>query len=387
MSVFLHVTNDGNERNFLMKVGCVKEIKKYEYRVGMTPDNAGEYILHGHEVYIEAGAGAGSSFSDEDYRKAGAVILDSAAAVWETCEMIVKVKEPLREEYPLMREDQIIYTYLHLAADRPLTEALMAGRSKAVAYETIRDRDGGLPLLRPMSEVAGRLSVQEGAKCLEKPMGGMGLLLGGVPGVRKANVVILGGGIVGTSACKMALGLEADVTILDNNLDRLSWLDDLFGQRVQTLYSTSASIEASLQQADLVIGAVLIPGAAAPKLVKRHHLPLMKPGSVIVDVAVDQGGCCETTRATYHDEPTFVVDGVVHYCVANMPGAVSRTSTLALTNATLRQGLLLADQGLEAAVKADPGLLPGVNCYKGKLTCREVAEAFDMEYVELGSLL
>lgn len=370
-----------------MKVGCVKEIKKYEYRVGMTPDNAREYTLHGHEVVIETGAGEGSTFTDDDYRQAGARIAGSAREVWEQCDMIVKVKEPLEQEYPLMREDQIIYTYLHLAADRPLTEALLASKSKAVAYETIRDATGGLPLLRPMSEVAGRLSIQEGAKCLEKPMGGMGLLLGGVPGVKKANVVIIGGGVVGMSACKMALGLGAYVTILDNNVDRLSYLDDLFGQSIQTLYSTATAVEKAVTEADLVIGAVLIPGAAAPKLVKRSYLKNMKKGSVIVDVAVDQGGCCETTKATYHDNPTFVVDDVVHYCVANMPGAVSQTSTLALTNSTLRQGLLIADKGLEEAIKADPLLAPGINCYQGKLTCYEVAEAFDMEYTTLDQLV
>lgn len=366
-----------------MKIGCVKEIKKYEYRVGMTPDNVREYKAHGHDILIEQGAGEGSSFSDDDYLAAGASIAGKAEDVWAACDMIVKVKEPLEQEYPLIREGQIIYTYLHLAADRPLTEALLKAGAKAVAYETIRDASGGLPLLRPMSEVAGRLSIQEGAKCLEKPMGGMGLLLGGVPGVRKANVVIIGGGIVGMSACKMAIGLGANVSIFDNNIDRLSYLDDLFGQSIQTIYSSSAAIESALSGADLVIGAVLIPGAAAPKLIKREYLKGMKNGSVIVDVAVDQGGCCETTRATYHDNPTFVIDGVVHYCVANMPGAVSHTSTFALTNSTLRQGLLIADKGLEEAARADRFLAPGINCYRGKLTCREVAEAFGMEYTPL----
>jgi len=368
-----------------MRIGTVKEIKHNEYRVGLTPNNAREFINHGHQVFVQAGAGLGSSLSDEDYAAEGATLLGSAKEVWETCDMIIKVKEPLPDEYPLIREDQIIYTYLHLAADKKLTEALLTSKSKAVAYETIRGADGGLPLLRPMSEIAGKLGVQAGARCLEKPMGGRGVLLGGAVGAAKANVVIIGGGVVGTAALKMALGLGANVTIFDNNLDRLAYLDDVF--KVQTMYSTHAAIEAALPDADLVIGAVLIPGAAAPKLVKRSSLKNMKPGSVIVDVAVDQGGCCETTKPTYHDNPTFVVDGVVHYCVANMPGAVSQTSTFALTNATLSYGLKIADLGLEAAVKPDSGFMLGVNCYKGHLTCEEVARDFGMPYTPLSSLL
>jgi len=370
-----------------MKVGCVKEIKKHEYRVGLTPENAGEYRSHGHEVYIQSGAGNGSSFADADYVAMGAKILPSAEDVWGLCDMIVKVKEPLKEEYPLIREGQILYTYLHLAADRPQTDALLKSKCAAVAYETIRDKNGGLPLLKPMSEVAGRLSIQEGAKYLEKPMGGMGILLGGVPGVPRASIVIIGGGVVGTNACKMAVGLGANVTILDSNIDRLAYLDDIFGQSVQTLHSTGAAIEKAVAGADLVIGAVLIPGAAAPKLLKKSYLKNMKPGSVIVDVAVDQGGCCETTRPTYHDDPIFVVDGVVHYCVANIPGAVSRTSTIALTNATLRHGLAVADSGLENAAKADPLLALGVNCYKGSLTCKGVADSFGVDYTPLSSLM
>ena len=370
-----------------MKVGCVKEIKKHEYRVGMTPGNAQEFVSHGNEVYIEAGAGDGSSFTDAEYQTAGATVLHSAEEIWAACDMMVKVKEPLEREYPLLRKDQIIYTYLHLAADRPLTDALLKASCKAVAYETIRDRKGGLPLLKPMSEIAGRLSIQEGAKCLEKPMGGMGVLLGGVPGVNSADVVIVGGGVVGTNACKIAVGMGANVTILDNNLDRLAYLDDIFGQRIRTLFSTGASIEKAVAGADLVIGAVLIPGAKAPKLVKREYLRNMKKGSVIVDVAVDQGGCCETTHTTYHDNPTFVVDDVVHYCVANMPGAVARTSTIALTNATLRYGLAIADNGLEKAIARDPLLASGVNCYQGKLTCREVADSFGVQHTDLAELL
>ena len=370
-----------------MKVGTVKEVKKNENRVGLTPSNVKDYVANGHEIFVQAGAGLGSYLSDEEYAAAGAKILPSAADVWATVDMIVKVKEPLAEEYDLMREGQIIYTYLHLAADRPLTEALMAKKTKAVAYETIYDKHGGLPLLKPMSEVAGKLSVQAGARALEKIMGGRGVLLGGVPGVPKAKVVIIGGGVVGISAMKVALGMGADVTILDKSLDRLTYLDDIYGQSIQTMYSTQYNIEQAIKEADLVIGAVLIPGAAAPKLVRREHLKMMKPGSVIVDVAVDQGGCFETTKATYHDDPTFIIDGVVHYCVANMPGAVSSTSTFALTNATLAYGLKIANMGLEAAVSSDDCLLPGVNCYAGKLTCKEVADFFEMEYTDLRTLL
>ncbi|MCL2397600.1 MAG: alanine dehydrogenase [Defluviitaleaceae bacterium] len=369
-----------------MKVGTVKEIKRYEFRVGLTPANAQEYVANGHQVFVQAGAGLGSSLTDEDYIAAGATILPTAEDVWAMCDMIVKVKEPLEAEYGLMREDQIIYTYLHLAADKPLTEALMKQKTKAVAYETIRDRSGGLPLLKPMSEVAGKLSVQAGARCLEKIMGGRGVLLGGVPGVNKAEVVVIGAGAVGISAMKMALGLGANVTIIDRDFNRLTYLDDIYGQKIQTLYSTQYNIEQAIFKADLVIGAVLIPGAAAPKLVRRKHLKKMKPGAVIVDVAVDQGGCFETTKMTYHDDPVFVIDNIVHYCVANMPGAVSQTSTFALTNATLSYGIKIAND-LEGAAKADPGLMLGINCYQGKLTCEEVARDFDMEYTDPATLI
>ena len=370
-----------------MKVGCVKEIKKFEFRVGLTPDNVREYRAHGHEVYIQSQAGEGSGYTDSEYTNAGAEVLPEAKDIWERADMIVKVKEPLSDEYPLIRQNQVLYTYLHLAADKNLTEVLLHSKVKAVAYETITNTDGSLPLLKPMSEIAGRLSIQEGAKALEKPMGGMGVLLGGVPGVMKAKVVILGGGVVGFNACKVAVGFGADVTVLDINIPRLTALDDFFGSKIQTLFNTSAALERSLAEADLVIGAVLIPGAATPKLIKREHLNRMKKGSVIVDVAVDQGGCCETTRPTYHDAPTYEVDGVVHYCVANMPGAVSKTSTTALTNATLSYGLLLADHGLEKAVSENTGLARGVNCYNGCLTCKEVAESFNMEYISLQSLI
>ena len=370
-----------------MKIGTVKEIKRHEYRVGLTPGNVKDYVNHGHQVYVQAGAGEGSSLTDEEYAAAGATILPTAEEVWATCDMIVKVKEPLAAEYPLMGENQIIYTYLHLAADKSLTDALLAQKCKAVAYETIRDAEGGLPLLKPMSEVAGKLSVQAGIRCLEKPMGGRGVLLGGTVGVKKGDVVIIGGGVVGTAALKMAVGLGANVTLINNSLDRLSYLDDLFGNQIQTMYSTPANIEAAVTNADLVIGAVLVPGAAAPKLIKREYLKHMRPGSVIVDVAVDQGGCCETSRPTYHDDPTYVVDGVIHYCVANMPGAVSQTSTYALTNSTLSYGLKIANMGLENAIATDDGLKLGVNCYQGHLTCEEVARDFGMEYTNIDSLV
>ncbi len=364
-----------------MVVGCVKEIKKHEYRVGMTPGNAKVYIANGHKVLIEKGAGVGSSFTDEEYAAAGATLLDTAKEVWEQAEMIVKVKEPLADEYCYLRKDLILYTYLHLAADKPLTDACVASGVKGVAYETITDKNGTLPLLTPMSEVAGRLSVQEGAKYLEKPFGGRGVLLSGVPGTKRGKVVILGGGVVGTNACKIAVGMGAEVTIMDVNLDRLRYLDDIFGRDVTTRYSSEDAIIEEITNADVVVGSVLIPGAKAPKLIKREYLKHMKPGSVVVDVAVDQGGCCETTKVTYHDNPVFVVDGVVHYCVANMPGATPNTSTQALTNATLRNGLLLANNGVEKACELNPYLVPGVNTYHGKVTCKGVAEAFELAYV------
>ncbi|MCL2355621.1 MAG: alanine dehydrogenase [Defluviitaleaceae bacterium] len=370
-----------------MKIGTVKEIKTHEYRVGLTPGNVRDYVSHGHEVFVQSGAGEGSSLTDEQYIAAGAKIVKTAEDIWAVCDMVVKVKEPLEPEYNLMREGQIIYTYLHLAADRRLTEVLAERKCKAVAYETIRDKNGGLPLLQPMSEVAGKLSIQVGARCLEKPQGGRGVLLGGVVGVNKAKVLIIGGGVVGTAALKMAIGLGANVVVIDNNIARLTYLDDVFGNQIQTMFSSTANLEAALPHADLIIGAVLIPGGAAPKLIKREHLKMMKKGSVIVDVAVDQGGCCETTKVTYHDNPTYTVDGIIHYGVGNMPGAVSNTSTFALTNATLSYGLKIADMGLEAAAKSDPGLLLGVNVYDGHITCDEVAEFFSMKYTDLNSLI
>lgn len=366
-----------------MKIGCVKEIKAFEFRVGITPGNVEEYVSHGHEVCIESGAGEGSGFSDGEYAAAGAKIVQNAKDVWSLSDMIIKVKEPLEQEYGLIRSGQILFTYLHLAANRALTEAVVKSGCTGVAYETIEDRFGDLPLLRPMSEIAGRLSIQEGAKYLEKPFGGRGVLLGGVPGVRNAKVVILGAGIVGKNACKMAVGLGADVTVLDINMDRLRYLDDLYDGRIKTLYSTPQVIKAEVSGADLVVGAVLIHGASAPKLVKKEYLAGMIPGSVIVDVAVDQGGCFETTKPTYHNDPVFTVDGVVHYCVANMPGAVPRTSTLALTNATLPYGLAIADKGVEALAAADAGFKKGVNCYGGACTYDKVAEAFGMQAQKL----
>ena len=369
-----------------MKIGCVKEIKNNEFRVGMTPDNVKSYTNAGHIVYIEKGAGEGSSFTDEEYKASGAVLMDTAKEVWDTCEMMIKVKEPLKEEYQYFHKDLILYTYLHLAADRPLTDALLQAGVKGVAYETLMERNGSIPLLAPMSQIAGRLSGQEGAKYLEKPFGGKGMLLSGVPGTPKAKVVILGAGNVGTNACKIAVGMGADVTIFDINLERLAYLDDIFGARIQTMYSTDAAIENAVKDADLVIGCVLIPGKAAPKVMKKEYLKEMKPGSVIVDVAVDQGGCCETTKVTYHDNPTFVVDGIVHYCVGNMPGAVPRTSTIALTNATLKYGLQIAGKGLENACKENDVIYSGINTYAGKLTCKNVADSFHVEHTEIKEL-
>ncbi|MDO4468372.1 MAG: alanine dehydrogenase [Bacillota bacterium] len=369
-----------------MKIGCVKEIKNNEFRVGITPDNVKSYTNAGHVVYIEKGAGEGSCFTDEEYKAAGAVLTDTAKEVWDACEMMIKVKEPLEEEYKYFHKDLILYTYLHLAADRPLTDALLKAGVKGVAYETLIERNRSIPLLAPMSQIAGRLSVQEGAKYLEKPFGGKGMLLSGVPGTPKAKVVILGAGNVGTNACKIAVGMGADVTIFDISLERLAYLDDIFGARIQTMYSTDAAIEKAVKDADLVIGCVLIPGKAAPKVMKKAYLKEMQPGSVIVDVAVDQGGCCETTKVTYHDNPTFVVDGVVHYCVGNMPGAVPRTSTIALTNATLKYGLQIAGKGLENACKENDVIYSGINTYDGKLTCKNVADSFNVEHTEIKEL-
>lgn len=369
-----------------MKIGCVKEIKHHEYRVGLTPSCVRSYISRGHEVLIQSGAGVAAGFDDEKYEMAGAKIIADKKEIFDKSEMIVKVKEPLPQEYELFHEGQILYTYLHLAASRELTEAMMKRKVKGVAYETIETPDGQLPCLKPMSEIAGRLSIQQGAKYLEKTFGGRGVLLGGVPGVKRGKVAIIGGGVVGTNACKIATGVGAEVTILDVNANRLAYLDDIFGSRITSLYSTDANIEMVLRESDLVIGAVLLPGAKAPQLIKRYHLSQMKPGAVIVDVAVDQGGCVETTRPTTHDDPIFVVDNVVHYCVANMPGAVALTSTQALTSTTLPYGLQIAELGLEEASKRSKPIYMGVNTYKGECVYENVAKAFNMAYTPLEKL-
>ncbi len=370
-----------------MNIGCVKEIKTHEYRVGLTPSCTKAYIARGHKVFIEKDAGLNAGFTDSEYTAAGAEIISEKKQIFDTCDMIVKVKEPLPEEYDLFHEGQILYTYLHLAADKELTDALLAKKIKAIAYETIETPDGQLPCLKPMSEIAGRLSIQEGAKYLEKPFGGRGILLGGVPGIRRGKIAILGGGIAGTNACKMAVGIGADVTILDVNSNRLAYLDDIFGTQITTLYSNDANIEYVLEQSDLVIAAVLIHGAKTPRLIKKCDLPKMKKGSVIVDISVDQGGCTETTRPTTHNDPVYIVDDVVHYCVANMPGAVALSSTLALTGTTLRYGLLIAEKGFERACMEHPAIAMGANLYLGKCVYQNVAESLDIEYYPVESVL
>ena len=370
-----------------MKVGCVKEIKQHEYRVGLTPSDVKSYVSRGHSVIIQKGAGEAAGFEDTEYEKAGAGIIDDRKKIFDTAEMIVKVKEPLPEEYELFHEDQILFTYLHLAANQKLTESLMKKGLKGVAYETIEDDKGQLPCLTPMSEIAGRLSVQEGAKYLEKTFGGRGVLLGGVPGVERGKVAIIGGGVVGTNACKIATGMGAEVTILDVNSRRLAYLDDIFGSRITTLYSTDANIEKVLRECDLIIGAVLMAGAKAPTLVTREHLKIMKKGSVIVDVAVDQGGCVETIHPTTHDDPVYVVEDVVHYGVANMPGAVALSSTKALTSATLPYGLMIAELGLETACSKSTAIKLGVNLYRGNLVYPAVAKAFNLPFKPIDELI
>ncbi len=371
-----------------MRIGCVKEIKNNEFRVGLTPDNVKSYVAAGHEVLIEAGAGEGSGFADAEYEQAGAAMVADAASIWASVDMMVKVKEPLPEEWPLFREGLVLYTYFHLAADQKQLDALLAAKVKAVAYETLQEEDGSLPLLAPMSQIAGRLSIQEGAKYLEKRFGGAGVLLAGVPGTPKANVVILGGGTVGTNACRIAVGMGANVTILDISLKRLEQLDHLFGSQIQTLVSTDSNVDRAVHDADLVIGSVLIPGAATPKLFRRSHLSHMKNGAVFVDVAIDQGGCGESSHVTTHDDPIYVEEGVVHYAVGNMPGAVPRTSTIALTNATLGYGLKIAAEGLETACRESDVICSAVNTYDGKLTCKNLADSFQgYDYVDIHDLL
>ncbi|WP_120632333.1 alanine dehydrogenase [Ruegeria sp. EL01] len=364
-----------------MKIGCPKEIKPQEFRVGMTPNAAQEAAARGHEVLIETGAGIGAGFENEAYVAAGARIVDTAEEVFATADMIVKVKEPQAVERKMLREGQLLFTYLHLAPDPDQTHDLIESGCTAIAYETVTDASGGLPLLAPMSEVAGRLAPQVGSWTLQKANGGRGVLMGGVPGVGPANVVVIGGGVVGTHAAKIAAGMGADVTVLDRSLPRLRYLDDVFGGVFKNQYSTAGATAELIQTADMVIGAVLIPGAAAPKLVTRQQLSTMKPGAVLVDVAIDQGGCFETSRATTHADPIYDVDGVMHYCVANMPGAVARTSTIALGNATMPFMLSLADKGWKQACQDDPHLLAGLNVHAGQLTYYAVGKALGIDVV------
>lgn len=364
-----------------MIIGLAKEIKNQEYRVGLTPHSAGEYVAHGHRVLVERNAGTGTGFPDDEYRRCGCEIVADRRKLFDDAEMIVKVKEPLAEEYELLHEGQILFTYLHLAADRELAEALLARKVTGVAYETVVEADGSLPLLAPMSQIAGRLSVQEGAKYLEKPFGGRGLLLGGVPGTKHGKVFVLGGGVAGTNACRIAVGMGADTTVLDISPKRLEHLESLFGNSIKTLYSNPENIDFAIREADLVIGSVLVPGASTPRLVRSGDLKKMKPGAVLVDIAIDQGGCFETSKPTTHTDPIFAIDGIVHYCVANMPGAVSLTSTLALTSVTNRYGLQLADRGVEPALADSAPLRSGLNCMDGYLTNRAVAESLGMKYI------
>ncbi len=365
-----------------MLIGVPKEIKNHEYRVGMVPASVREVIAHGHQVIVETNAGIGIGFTDEDYEAVGATIAPSAEAVFAQADMIVKVKEPLADERKRLREGQILFTYLHLAPDMPQTEDLVKSGAVCIAYETVTSAAGGLPLLAPMSEVAGRMSIQAGAECLEKSNGGRGMLLGGVPGVQPAKVVVIGGGVVGTNAIKMAVGMGARVIVLDRNVNALRRIDAEFGSQVETVYSSHDSLEKHVLSADLVIGGVLIPGAAAPKLVTEDMVKRMQPGAVLVDVAIDQGGCFETSKATTHADPTYILHDVVHYCVANMPGAVPRTSTFALNNTTLPFIINIANKGYKKALADDPHLLNGLNVYRGKVTERSVAENLGFEYVE-----
>ncbi len=368
-----------------MIVGIPKEVKSDEYRVAMLPVGVHEMIRAGHTVLVEKGAGVGSGLMDEQYEAEGAEMIDGPADIFARADMIVKVKEPQESEYAMIRPGQIVFTYFHFAAERGLTQAMVDSGSTSIAYETLSSPDGTLPLLTPMSEVAGRMSIQEGARFLERPQMGRGILLGGVPGVAPAHITIIGGGVVGTNAAKIAAGFQADVAILDVNMERLRYLDDIMPANVNVLFSDRHTIQEQLKMADLVIGAVLIPGAKAPSLVTREDLKLMKPGSVIVDVAVDQGGCVETTRATSHADPVYIEEGVVHYCVANMPGAVGRTSTFALCNVTLPWALKLANKGAVQAAKDEQPMLDAINVHEGKVTYQPVADTFDMPYEPLFS--
>ena len=370
-----------------MIIGVPKEIKNNEYRVGLIPSSVQVLVAHGHQLLVETKAGIGIGFTDSDYRQAGATIITTAAEIFAQAEMIVKVKEPHAIERALLRQDQILFTYLHLAADLSQTQDLIKSKAICIAYETIQDTHGGLPLLVPMSEVAGRMSIQEGAHFLEETYGGRGILLGGVTGVKPAKVVIIGGGIVGRNAAQMAIGLGAEVVIIDRSLDVINKIKVQFGDDVQAIVSTPESIEKQVIEADLVIGSVLIPGASAPKLVTKEHIKKMKSGAVVVDVAIDQGGCFETSRPTTHQDPTYVIDGVVHYCVTNMPGAVPRTSALALNNATLPYILTLANKGYQRALLDDENFRQGLNVIKGHITCRSVSESLNLEYADPMTLL
>jgi alanine dehydrogenase len=370
-----------------MTIGVPKEIKSHENRVALTPAGTQELVKRGHTVYIQKSAGSGSGFSDEDYQQAGALMLETAEEVFRRAEMIIKVKEPIEPEYALIRKEQLVFTYFHFASSETLTRAMMESGAICLAYETVERTDGSLPLLIPMSEVAGRMAVQEGAKYLEKPLKGRGILLGGVPGVKPAKVLILGGGVVGTNAAKIAAGMGADVTILDVNINRLRYLDDVMPENVHTMVSNEYVIRELVRDADLIIGGVLIPGAKAPKLITRDMLKTMRPGTVLVDVAVDQGGCIETCTPTTHENPTYVIDDVVHYCVANMPGAVPYTSTLALTNATLPYAIKLANMGWKKACQESPELRHGLNVMFGEVVYKGVADAFNLPYTEVKKFL
>jgi len=370
-----------------MIIGIPKEIKNNEFRVGMTPSGVNSFIRSGHTVYVQKGAGLGSGFSDNLYSKVGAQIFDSIEEVYAKSEMIIKIKEPLKEEYGLIKKDQIIYTFFHFASSKELTEAMIASGAICIAYETVQNQDRTLPLLTPMSEVAGRMATQQGAKFLEKPQSGYGILLGGVPGVKPANVIVLGGGVVGTQSAKMAAGLGANVTIFDISLDRLRKLDDIMPKNVNTQFSNTYNISEAIKNAHLIIGAVLIPGAKAPNLITKEMLKDLKKGTVLVDVAVDQGGCFETTHPTTHKDPTYIIDDVLHYSVANMPGAVPVTSTEALTNATISRGLAIANKGWKDACDEDLSLKLGLNIVNGKTVYKAVAEAFDFDYTDINEII
>jgi len=370
-----------------MKIGVPSEIKNHEYRVGLIPASVKELVLHGHTVFIEKDAGKGIGIDDAQYVAVGAILLDTPQEIFATADLIIKVKEPQPDECRLMRPGQVLFTYLHLAPDLTQTQLLLESDCIAIAYETVTDHRGHLPLLSPMSEIAGRMSIQAGAHCLEIMNGGKGMLLGGVPGVAPAKVVVLGGGVVGTNALRIAIGMEADVTVIDRSVDRLRELDFAFGASLNTIYSTQDAIEQYVSQADLVIGAVLVPGATAPRLVTRDLVTRMSSGSVLVDVAIDQGGCFETSRVTTHEEPTYMVDEVVHYCVGNMPGAAARTATFALNNVTLPFILALANQGYQAALQQDAGLMEGLNIYRGQVACEAVANAHNMTHHAAQKLL